>query len=147
MSRCPLKPPISKAQVDLPVVGSFETSNTWLDALLTHTQLAHHIKGRVRLKLGAASTASLQSMAQNGLHQQTFSWADGQKLLGTLKRLPGVLDISVNVMARSATVMYDPKVIPDVAWTDLIAGLNTSSSQLLRDMLLGISISNSTTNS
>ena len=70
--------------------------------LAQHAEIAHHIPGRIRLKVRLSGVE---------LVQQT----DAQSLLGCI---PGVLGVKINPLARSAVIEYDPKVIPSALWED-----------------------------
>lgn len=62
--------------------------------LLKKIQVAHHIPGRIRLKLNGQPTFSA-----------TEPTPDIQSRLSTL---PFVIDIRINALARSATITYTP---------------------------------------
>ena len=52
-----------------------------------------------------------------------------------LRRIRGVKNISWNLLARSCTIEYDPAVIPNAAWPDLLANADTPAAQTLRTIL------------
>ena len=91
------------------------TIPAWVDdpaSLLRHATrlcLAHHLPGRVRLKLvdGGADAPPLAEI-------QTF--------LAALKSCPGIASAEINLLARSCLVLYDTKVIRPSAWSDLVEG-------------------------
>ncbi|MDR2165187.1 MAG: cation transporter [Zoogloeaceae bacterium] len=74
--------------------------------------IAHHIPGRIRLKL-RISAARLRE-AGDILHAV-------ERLGAALHTVPGIAGIHVNKLARSVTVEYDNRTIPDQAWPDLLA--------------------------
>lgn len=84
-------------------------------------QIAHHIPGRIRFKLGAIELDEAGRAAVESARQ----------FQGALDAMPGVKDIRLNLLARSCTVEYDPGVIPQQAWPDLLAGKNSHAAQTL----------------
>lgn len=86
-------------------------------------RIVHHIAGRIRLKLDTAlDGASLQVLG-------------GQRLKTALTSVRGVNGISLNLLARSCTVEYNPAVIPDAAWPDLLAQRQTAAARTLVGIL------------
>lgn len=79
--------------------------------------IAHHIPGRVRLKLSGAPPAG------GGM--------DVQAVIATLSAIDGVLTVSVNPLARSCTIEYDAKRIAARAWSDLLAGTPSPEAEAL----------------
>lgn len=108
-------------KADLP---AFDT--TPLQALFSQLRIAHHIPGRIRLKL----EATLTEAQQNAI-------AEAQRLLKSLDQTPGIRSASLNLLARSCTVEYDPKAIPPAAWRDLIDGGRSPEATALLDLLVG----------
>lgn len=86
--------------------------------------IAHHIPGRIRLKL-AADPGGLALPATAELKRF-------QELLG---KIQGVRSLQVNLLARSCTVEYDPRVIPFAAWSDFLAGTPSPAAHVLEDIL------------
>jgi len=62
-------------------------------SLTKYIHIAHHIHGRVRLKLdiGVLNEPKLK----------------GQDIESLVREIPGVVDVSLNRLAKSATVTYD----------------------------------------
>jgi hypothetical protein len=87
-------------------------------------RIAHHIPGRVRLKLDIAA------LTLPALHEGA-----GTHLKKAFGAIPGVRDIQFNLLARSCIVEYDSASIPDSAWPDLLNGRHTPSARLLLDLL------------
>ena len=84
---------------------------------------AHHVPGRIRLKLvDEAAAAAVLSGARFPSPQR-------------LRAIPGVRDVRLNLLARSCVVDYDPAVVPPAAWTDLLAGSRTAASLPLLEAL------------
>jgi hypothetical protein len=86
-------------------------------------QIAHQIPGRVRLKLDPIKAAG--QIKVDGAR-------DFQHLLDDI---PGVTAIRLNVMALSCIVEYDPAVIPDAAWPDVLNGVSSVAAERLLDIL------------
>jgi hypothetical protein len=87
-------------------------------------RVAHHLPGRIRLKL-EADPVGLPVPAAADLNRF-------QDLLG---KVEGVRDLRINLMARSCTVEYDPKIIPFDAWGDFLAGKPSAAAQVLEGIL------------
>ncbi|MEW6533861.1 MAG: hypothetical protein AB1473_23735 [Thermodesulfobacteriota bacterium] len=66
--------------------------------------LADHVPGRVTLKISLWDLPKLAFLF------------DGVDLQGAPKRMPGLKDFSVNVFQGTATVDYDPSVLPPELW-------------------------------
>lgn len=66
--------------------------------------LAHHVKGRMRLKVNPA-------IAKHPVRKKL------EEISGTL---PGVLDTRVNLLARSVVVRYDPEIISPAEFEALV---------------------------
>ncbi len=98
-------------------------------------RIAHHIPGRVRLRLDAAALKEA-GLAGSG---------DGGEGMGSLRlkgewtgadaALPGVRRVAWNLLARSCTIEYEPARIPDAAWPDLLAGRDTPAAAVLHAAL------------
>ena len=85
-----------------------------------YTRIVHHIAGRIRLKLLADAPAS-EKMAE----------LSPERIRAALETIPGMRRVSFNLLARSCTLEYDPVVIAQDAFPDLIAGRETTSTQEL----------------
>lgn len=94
-----------------------------LAELRPHLRIAHQVCGRVRLKLSAVSFDRAAWRAAAG------------RLHAGLAALPGVRAVSLNPLAQSCVVEYDPGLIPDAAWDDLLAGRDTSAASTLAELL------------
>lgn len=90
------------------------TATSLLRDVVAQLRIAHHIPGRVRLKLDQELSTA---------HQQAIG--DAQRLLKTLGVLPGIRAVNVNLLARSCTVEYDPGRIPPTAWEHLLRGVDS----------------------
>lgn len=89
-------------------------------------RIAHQVPGRVRFKFSAK--------AGNGIRFDA-SHADSDALTDVLKQTRGIRKIGWNLLARSCTVEYDPTVIPDRAWVDLLADEKTPAAETLHAIL------------
>lgn len=85
----------------------FTTEN--IEILSKHTQIIHHIKGRIRLKIDAKI--------------QHYEDKIDLEALGTLdKKAGGIKSVSLNKIAKSLTIEYDPVVIDKDLWEALVDG-------------------------
>ncbi|CCG42441.1 HMA2 domain-containing protein [Magnetospirillum molischianum] len=89
-------------------------------------RIAHHIPGRIRLKLAAEGQGSLNDVL-----------ADVKRFVATASTAPGIRAVSLNLLARSCLVEYDPKQIAPAAWTDLIDGTRSAEALALTHRLVG----------
>lgn len=76
--------------------------------LRRHIDIAHHVPGRIRLKLAPAALADLPGVAP-------------EPFLDLLHRLPVRIG-RVNVAALSVVVEYDPAIVAPADWTTLLRG-------------------------
>ncbi len=85
-----------------------------------YTRIVHHIAGRIRLKLldGAPAAEKIAALSP-------------ERVRAALETIPGVRQVSFNLLARSCTLEYDPQVIPHDTFPDLIAGRETPGAQAL----------------
>lgn len=82
-----------------------------IEILSKHTQIIHHIKGRIRLKIDAKI--------------QRYEEKIDLAALGTLdKRADGIKSVSLNKIAKSLTIEYDPVVIDNGLWDELANSLD-----------------------
>jgi hypothetical protein len=82
--------------------------------LAQHAEIAHHIPGRIRLKIRLSGVELVQKI-------------DGESLL---RSIPGVLNVKINSLARSAVIEYDPKLIPSNLWEDFGKVRNEPNAQV-----------------
>ena len=94
-----------------------------LRIFLRDVHIAHHIRGRIRLKLASHSVSIDVPRAQ------------AREFQGLLDRIPGVASVQVNLLARSCTVHYDPAVIPERAWIDLLNDVESDAAAILERIL------------
>lgn len=77
--------------------------------LRRYVSIAHHVPGRIRLKLSLAALAKLPE-------------ADLAPFLDLLKRIRGIGLTRINRPALSVVVEYDPNVITPSTWSRLLQG-------------------------
>lgn len=87
--------------------------------------IAHHIPGRIRLKLDPAKLSKAEASAVKGAR-------DFRRLLDGI---PGIHSIRLNLLALSCIVEYDTQVIPVEAWSDLLLGARTAAAGILENIL------------
>jgi hypothetical protein len=75
---------------------------TLLD-IVPHLKIAHHIPGRIRLRISSSGIESLQ----------------GVDLGDHVNQIPGILSVRVNPLALSAIVEYDPERLDPELWEAL----------------------------
>ena len=90
---------------------------------LSGVRIAHHIRGRIRLKLETYPA----DLALPGKHTH--------KLQAVAKRIPGFHSVRINLLALSCAVEYDPAVIPDQAWRDFLTGTDSPAAATLEQIL------------
>jgi hypothetical protein len=84
----------------------------------TCLRIAHHLPGRVRLKLGDAADDATRL-------------SDLQSILRALSGCPGIISAEINALARSCLILYDTKEIGPSAWADLVAGTGSPAALAL----------------
>jgi drug/metabolite transporter superfamily protein YnfA len=88
-------------------------------SLRKHIRIAHHIPGRIRLRIGAEAVTAAQ-----GVDDDLFD--------RVLAAIGGIDDVRVNAMAGSAVISYQPEKIRPDWWETLIHGEDEESVDLLR---------------
>lgn len=79
--------------------------------LKKYLSIAHHIKGRIRLKIDL-------SITEDPLFEAIKNFQDKEDELFTL--FPGITDKRINLKARSIVVVYDPTTIAPNELEDFI---------------------------
>lgn len=82
--------------------------------------IAHHVPGRVRVKLDIAALAHLPNV-------------DTGPFVALARRIPGVKAIRVNAAALSAVIEYDTRLIAAPVWERLLAGDRAEIEEILRN--------------
>jgi len=100
----------------------------WLAQLIPHLRLVHQVSGRVRIKFDAASSAALPPGSLAAAAQL-------QQLQQLRTALPGVRGVAFNPLARSCVIEYDPALIPDATWPELLSGRPTAATRAWLEQL------------
>lgn len=79
-------------------------------SLRSHVTIAHHIPGRVRLRIGLGALGVVSGRDQG---RARFSLTD-------LAAFAGIETVRLNTAAQSAIVTYDPGVIPEAFWRECL---------------------------
>lgn len=96
-----------------------------LDSFLRYVQIAHHIPGRIRLKLvGLKLDAGGKALLEQARQFQQV-----------LEQTAGVKSIRLNLLAGSCVVEYDKTVIPPSAWTDTVNGESSAAAAVLQGII------------
>lgn len=90
-----------------------------------HLSVAHHVPGRIRLKLSGPVDGDLKALGN-----QAKNFANG------VSAMAGIRSVALNPLAKSCTIEYDIQVIPASAWSGLLSGDNCPDSQLLLQSLI-----------
>ena len=92
----------------------------------TLLRIAHHIPGRVRLKLAAEGTSELVDMIDQV-----------RQFIRSITDTPGIRSVNLNPAARSCVVEYDPALIPPFTWQDLVSGTDSAAVKELVQAVAG----------
>ena len=90
--------------------------------LRRHLKIAHHIPGRIRLRVGASVFKDLGKI-DTGVFD---------KILGAID---GIHDVRVNAAAGSVVIAYIPTVIQSSWWETLLKADNDTAISLLQRLL------------
>jgi hypothetical protein len=91
-------------------------------ALRRHLRIAHHIPGRIRLRVGPAVLKEAGRV-------------DAGVLERILDAVQGIEDVRVNAAAGSAVITYVPQVIEPEWWETLVRGEDEAAIVLLGRLL------------
>lgn len=94
------------------------TNSAALLRFATLLHIAHHIPGRIRLKL-----------SPEGERRLLQALDEARQFGAVMKGVPGIRAIRINAPARSCVVDYDPALIPPAAWHDLVAGVSSAAAE------------------
>ena len=89
-------------------------------------RVAHHVPGRIRLRLADRPEP---------LGLGTID--DAQRFATAIAAADGIGRISLNPLARSCTVEYDPAIIPPSAWEAVLSGQPAAGADILLQTLVG----------
>ncbi len=97
----------------------------YFQSFTRYLRVAHHIPGRIRLKLEIdLDAAQLDAIA-------------GAKRFGkAIDRVPGIRSVKVNLLARSCTLEYDSTMIPAAAWPDFLGGVRSPAAETLLQIVV-----------
>ncbi len=87
-----------------------------LQAYVPMIQIAHHIPGRIRLKLNGSDTGAKQVASYVKCFDDVW------------QEIPGIRSAKLNLLARSCTVEYDENLIPFRTWPDLLGGIRSDEA-------------------
>lgn len=91
-------------------------------ALRRHLRIAHHIPGRIRLRIGAAVFREIRGVGPEIL----------DRVLGAID---GIEAVQVNKAAGSVVINYKPAVIRPSWWDTLLRGDEQEATALLQRLL------------
>lgn len=100
------------------------TLSQHIQSLAPFLKIAHHIPGRVRLKIDAAI-----------LKNPTVKDLDSAAVLQQLGQIRGIQNIQINKLARSCTIEYDKAILPQDAWADLLDAKDTAAARILFNII------------
>lgn len=95
-----------------------------LHDIVGRLRIAHHVPGRIRLKLDGDLSAP-----------QAQAIGDAQRLINSLAVLPGIRKVGLNLMARSCTIEYDPARIAPAGWEHVVSGVDSPQAGALIALL------------
>lgn len=93
----------------------------WLSALLPlrkHLEIAHHIRGRLRLRLSLSGVKAVSPDLVSRLQQQVAT-------------VPAIRSVRTNLAALSVVIEYDPDRIPAEWWQAMLKASDDEAKALL----------------
>lgn len=109
--------------------GKGELVDMFLDRLRC-LSLAHHVRGRIRIKVSWTQLSRLMS---------TDSLPSASDIEAFLSRMPGIRGCRINRKALSMVIEYDESIWPYRLWEELAAlDSNPGSRGALREELLAL---------
>ncbi|SCM76194.1 conserved hypothetical protein [uncultured Pleomorphomonas sp.] len=97
-------------------------------AMAAALSIAHHIPGRIRLRLSGDVASAPSGAAERVLRFARIA-----------QDVPGIRSAKLNPLARSCVVEYDPAAIPPAAWENLAQGERTEPAERLLRLLVASS--------
>ncbi len=91
----------------------------------TNLRVAHHIPGRVRLKLAAEGASGLAQVI-----------SEAKRFGQSVNKVAGIRSVNLNPLAQSCTIEYDAKVIPPEVWQDLVCGTRSAAVDIFLQALV-----------
>ena len=90
--------------------------------LRRHLHIAHHIPGRIRLRISASASRELGNV-------------DSAVFDRVLAAIDGIDDVRLNALAGSVVIQYRTEKIPSAWWETLLTGDADTATTLLRRLL------------
>lgn len=106
----------------MPAIAALGAIAAPLKALRHHLDIAHHVRGRIRLRLTPAGVLLLEPDLATRL-------ADHAALT------PGIRSVRVNAAALSVVIEYAPDIIAPELWDDLLTAPEAEFDRLLGQAL------------
>ena len=79
-------------------------------AIAPKVEIAHHIPGRIRLKIMLSGLGAIKGVDLNGI----------------VGAIPGIFNYRINAFARSAVIKYDQEQLPYDLWESIVEAGNGS---------------------
>jgi|GEM_PF-677584 len=101
-------------------------SSAALDTLLAlrgHVNIAHHVRGRIRLRIASTLTRNTTQVDRKQIEQ-------------ALRAIDGIGTVRVNPVAGSVVIEYAPERIPPDTWVDLLKS-DPEAARIRLQSLLG----------
>lgn len=90
--------------------------------LRKHISIIHHVRGRIRLRFGAALWGMAAKVQRDNIQH-------------LLQQIPGIHQLRLNAAVASVVIEYDPQQIQPTDWETLLQGDNSAASQLIESWL------------
>ena len=90
--------------------------------LRRHLRIAHHVPGRIRLRISASASRELGDV-------------DSAVFDRILAAIDGIDDVRLNALAGSVVIQYRPEKIRSAWWETLLTGDADTATALLRRLL------------
>ncbi len=86
-----------------------EINRDLLEKISDYFTIVHHTPGRIRLRVSSKLREDAKA-----------SSADTKNLIDTIKKIPIIKDIKINLIVGSLTVQYDPELFDSSLWESWI---------------------------
>lgn len=95
--------------------------------LAHYVELRDHVRGRIETRVSFSDIPKVLALLQE---------LDAD---GGLQLIPGLMDYEVSAWSRSATINYDPSILPGDLWDDFCAvSKNPSLEETVRERLYAV---------
>jgi hypothetical protein len=94
-----------------------------LQDLCRFLSIAHHIPGRIRIRLERSALSTADG----------FSFELLETFLDSLQRLDGIHEVQLNATVLSCTIVYDQLLITADAWVALLEGRSDPAGERLAE--------------